>query len=594
MTDDSYETLSDEESIQRVSESAELTLPIEDHEYEPVEPSSIPDQVPSVEQEELDQSKQVVRRKKRRRKSSRTVERQLAGRRTLCLDIAQIAPKMLKTVKLRVLGQYLSSTRGMDENDLTQVIIRDANKIGSKKRVLEAFYEIDSNVDRRNLREIILHVVLLQEETYSLEEQRLEEKVLAYEKDLVKLSRDLDFFDEKKHDAARARSCDIYKTVLEAAWRNNDDISVDEANLLRVLRDRLGISSEDHRMISAFIKKFPKNKCEIHTVDEIHDARKELQRNGLLWSYRDENNNSIDVIPREIAEALRKDLQIELQSVNYGRLLQHDFFTVSDLREILKNFKMDPYGTKSDLIERIADSDIHPSEVLDVIDKAKLVDMCRSMELKSAGSKQELIDRLIEFYDDLSFEERTTEDEREEWFNNYELLASRSYADLRAKKVISKDLDVEHQFEKATDFLFEELLNLKIDNSRKTTKSDGRIIVQDRQVILWDCKSVEAAVNLQDHLEDQFDGYLRQERVKGFEPLAFLVIAPSFTPGSIKLAHQYKARTNWDIALIQADALKLVAEHWSDTGTDQPFPIGLFNRTEVIDKDRAEFLISLA
>lgn len=543
---------------------------------------------------ETPKSKVSGKKKKRRRKVTNSQEHRLTGRRAFCLDIAQVAPKMLKTVKLRLLGRYLSSTRGMDENDLTQVIIKDAKKIGNKKRVLETFHEIDSDVDRRNLREIILHVVLLQEEVYSLEEQKLEEKVLAYERDLVKKSKNLDYFDSKKHDPARARSCDIYKTVLEAAWRNNDDISVDEANLIRILRERLSISSEDHRRISSFIKKFPKNKCEFHSVDEIHNARKELQREGLLWSYRDENNNNIDIIPAEIAETLRAELQIELQSTNFRRLLQHDFINVSDLREILKKFNMDPYGQKTELIDRVAESDIHPSQVLDTIDKSKLTDMCRSMELKSSGVKLDLVSRLIDFYDDLTFEERTTEDEREEWYNNYELLASRAYADLRAKKVIRKDLDVEHQFEKATDFLFEELLNLKIDSSRKTTKADGRIMARDRQVLLWDCKSVEKLVNLHDHLEDQFEGYLRRERELGFEPLAFLVIAPGFTTSSVKLAHQYKARTNWDIALIQADALKLIAEHWSETGTEQPFPVGLFNRTELIDKDRAEFLISLA
>lgn len=514
----------------------------------------------------------------------------------LCLGVAQIAPKMLKTVKLRVLGRYLDSTRGMDENDLTQILIKDAKKISAKKRVLESFQEIDPDVDRRNLKEIIIHVVLLQEETYSLEEHKLEEKVLAYEKSLVKRSKTLDLFDPKKHDDARVRSCDIYKTVLEAAWASENNISLDEANLLRVLRNRLGISSEDHRLISASasLKKFPKDRCAIHALDEIHDARKELQREGLVWSYRDENNNSIDIIPAEIAEVLRPELKIELQGVNISRLLQHDFITVSDLREVLKSHQMDPYGQKSELIERIAESDVLPSQILEIIDKAKLSDMCRSMELRYSGSKHELIERLIQFYDDLSFEERTTEDEREEWFNNYDLLASRSYADLRAKKVIKKDLDVEHKFEQATDFLFEELLNLKIDNSRKVTKADGRIIVKDRQVMLWDCKSVEDSVNLQDHLEEQFDPYLRQERDKGFEPVAFLVIGPQFTASSIKLAHQYKARTNWDVALIQSDALKLIAEHWFEMGTEQSFPIGLFNRTELIDRDRAEFLLSLA
>jgi hypothetical protein len=104
----------------------------------------------------------------------------------------------------------------------------------------------------------------------------------------------------------------------------------------------------------------------------------------------------------------------------------------------------------------------------------------------------------------------------------------------------------------------------------------------------------EGPVNLQDFLEGQFDGYLRREREKSNQPLAFLVIAPSFTPQSIKLAHQYKARTNWDIALIQAAALKHLADQWRAIEAQKVFPVRLLNRTELIDKDKADFLLSLA
>jgi hypothetical protein len=179
-------------------------------------------------------------------------------------------------------------------------------------------------------------------------------------------------------------------------------------------------------------------------------------------------------------------------------------------------------------------------------------------------------------------------------YNNFELLAARSYSDLKAKKLISKDLDIEHQFEKATDFLFEVMLRVKIDSSRKITKADGRIPIADKKVILWDCKSAEKPVNLQDYLEDQFDGYMRKEAEKGCQPLAFLVIGPSFTSQSVKLAHLYKARTNWDVALIQADALKYLADQWAAMEPEKSFPIALLNRTEIIDRERVEFLISLA
>src|SRR5205823_4038521 len=60
--------------------------------------------------------------------------------------------------------------------------------------------------------------------------------------------------------------------------------------------------------------------------------------------------------------------------------------------------------------------------------------------------------------------------------------------------------------------------------------------------------SAEGPVHLAEYLDDRFDPYLRREKETGKQPLAFLVVGPSLTPQSILLAHQYKARTNWDIA----------------------------------------------
>ena len=138
------------------------------------------------------------------------------------------------------------------------------------------------------------------------------------------------------------------------------------------------------------------------------------------------------------------------------------------------------------------------------------------------------------------------------------------------------------------------MLRVPIDNKRKITKADGRIPLGEKNVLLWDCKSVESEVHLQDHLDNQFDSYVRKEREKGFRPLAFLVIAPAFSSQSIKLAFQYKARTDCDIALITAEALKELADQWNTIEPKKSFPVRLLNRTEIIDKERVPFLLSLA
>src|SRR5262249_28654397 len=153
---------------------------------------------------------------------------------------------------------------------------------------------------------------------------------------------------------------------------------------------------------------------------------------------------------------------------------------------------------------------------------------------------------------------------------------------------------IQSLFEEATAFLFETRLRVPCDRARKENRADGRLRLEDKQCLLWDCKSAEAAVNLQDHLDDQFDGYLRREREGGGQPLGFLVIGRAFPPQSVRLANQYKARTNWDVALVLAGGLKHLAERWSAVEPDKPFPVRLLNRTEVIDKERAEFLLSLA
>lgn len=134
-----------------------------------------------------DQTGQKVTRKvkrKRRISSADAAELRLQGRRALCKSLADIAPHMLKTVKLRVLGRYLDSTRGLEDNDLTEIIKRDSNKLSEKGRIETALKELDTSFQNGQLRNIILGV-LLQEETYSIEENRLDEKVIQFEKLIV-------------------------------------------------------------------------------------------------------------------------------------------------------------------------------------------------------------------------------------------------------------------------------------------------------------------------------------------------------------------------------------------------------------------------
>ncbi|QDU23459.1 SAP domain-containing protein [Urbifossiella limnaea] len=532
-------------------------------------------------------------RRRRRRPRLDSPELRLRGRRALCPRVEDIAPLMLKTAKLRVLGGYLQSVRGLEDDDLTRILRDDAAKLADPERVRATLASHDPDYNRGQLKAMIL-AVLLQEETHTLPENRLDAKVIEFEKALAGRAAAFDLAALRKADPDRWHSLDTYRIVLDAAWSNDGQISPDEARLLTVLRKHLGIPLEEHWVISALIGRFPKTGGALHTPDEVNDARKDLQRQSVVWSYRDESNQLNDVIPAEVAPTCREWAGQELQVVNYRRLLSHDALLLPDLWAALDARGLDRSGNKPDLIARIVASDLRPTTVLGGLDRERLSSMCGTFGLKSSGAKAELIARIVEFYDDLTFEVRQTKDEREAWYSDYVALASRSYAELRAKKVITKDLDIEHLFEAATAFLFGVKLKATCDPSRTENRADGRVRLDADNCVLWDCKSVEAAVNLQDHLDGQFDSYLRKEQQVGLKPLGFLVIGPAFTPQSIRLANQYKARTNWDVALVQADALKHLADRWAATEPDKPFPVRLLVRTEVIDKERAEFLLSLA
>jgi hypothetical protein len=47
------------------------------------------------------------------------------------------------------------------------------------------------------------------------------------------------------------------------------------------------------------------------------------------------------------------------------------------------------------------------------------------------------------------------------------------------------------------------------------------------------------------------------------------------------------------VALITAEGLKYLAERWGAASPGKPYPVRYLIRTEVIDKDRAEVLLTL-
>ena len=348
-------------------------------------------------------------------------------------------------------------------------------------------------------------------------------------------------------------------------------------------------------MLEAKASRYPTKGNILHTRSDIDLVRKALQSAGLIFYIKNSDNAPCDIIPEEIALCLRKYYGIEIKNYGYKQLLLHvtKITKKQYLIDIINKYNENhetaivdlPTNPTVPLLQEIILKTIKPSNLIggftlrDGLDVVVLQKWCSELGLVISGSKATLINRILEYYDNLREIAISTEDEREGYYNAYHELACRDYATLREKGVITKDLECEHYFEKATNYLFEVMLKNKPLLLVGSEHADGKLSYNDKY-ILWDNKSKETDVNLKDHIL-QFDGYIRNSDKA---VAVFMVIAPSFTENSIKECVKYSLINDTQILLITADELKEVAEMWHKAHPDESFNLGFFKQNGRFDK----------
>jgi hypothetical protein len=228
------------------------------------------------------------------------------------------------------------------------------------------------------------------------------------------------------------------------------------------------------------------------------------------------------------------------------------------------------------IVERImAHNMIGGFSARDGLSSSTLSEWCSSLNINCTGTKIDLIDRIIAYYDEAKQITLAQDDERAVYYQFYLDLANRNLGELRKNNVISKDLECERKFEEATNYIFEVIFKNKPLMLKGTEHPDG-ILSFSNKFIMWDNKSKESAVNLTDHIK-QFDRYISNSE----KPVAiFLVIAPSFTEDSAKECVNYSMSSDTLILLITAQELKHLAEQWHVKHKDDEvsFPLGFFKQ----------------
>lgn len=484
----------------------------------------------------------------------------------------------------RIASAYVIDYRKLSASELVVAMEKTAPQYYHKENVYNALNSlvVDNMRNNRVLSNIFIKEILLNKDGFTETQKNVDDEIIAYEQNIINLANEyVDKDPNSRHN--------LFRYILECAWDHEGTISVDEKNLIEKIRLRLKISTQEYEIIEAKIGKYPNEGNITHTRSEISETRKALQSKGLLFSVRDTNNVDYDVIPEEIVKIVREFYGIEIKSFAFTEILKSKYVkTKAYLQNILEKTQgyYDQYATVPQLQDEIMKK-VRPSNVLggfspnDGLDKGKLSAWCTELELPAYGTKSELIDRILSYYDSKKQIAVDSADEREVYYKVYVELANRNLQFLRKQEICTKDIECERKFEDATNYLFEKILKHKPLMLKGTEHPDGILSFNDK-LIMWDNKSKETDVNLFDHIK-QFDRYIKSSQ----KPVAiFMVIAPNFTPQSVSECAKYALNNDALILLITADELKELADDWlkKHKTDEESFPLGYFKQNGRFDR----------
>ena len=498
----------------------------------------------------------------------------------------------------RIAGAHVVDHRQLTNDELKAAIkkarLQYLHEETVKASLNSVVYEIPES-DLRVLSRLILVDVLLNQYDFQLPFSETEERVLSCEQSVIDRSNEIELVDLGcvNRKSTRYHNLDLYRFVLDVAWENEDQTSPDEVNLLRKLRGRLGITESDHRLIESKLGKYPKRSNELHTRTEINAARKRLQSIGLLFAIRRDDDVAVDIIPGELTSVMREILKIELRLDSYRALMEYrPLRRKAHLVSVLERsgVEYNPSDTVDLLVDRVIEY-VSPSQAVSSVspryglNNEQLGAWCRELNETVSGTMDERLRRVISHFDRLRPRIEKEVDERANWYDYFEQLAAREYDTLRSQHVIDKDLEIETEFEQATEYLFDDKLKHTPLHQAGTNHPDGLLSLGSNYV-MWDNKSKESPVSLKDHIR-QFDSYMNNAD----KPVPiFLVIGPSFTPESDSEAVRYHAQHfDRNISLITAQELKSLAEEWSSEENkrrEEPFPLGMLAATGRFDRQR--------
>lgn len=222
--------------------------------------------------------------------------------------------------------------------------------------------------------------LILQSHDFMMEVEGFREKVLSYVEELSLRA--------SHNKATQNKNPQLYIKILKRAWENDGSIDKNEASILELIKQELGIWDREH-----FILMHDESIIKLWNIEqEYYQARNYLLTTGIILTH---NNNYL--IADEVAVQIRKAFGIEIMDDSYERLLSS--LNKEDLALALEFYGFNVSGSKEVLVHRLLHSLVPPADVLEQLHLESLRDLCRRKSIPISGPKNTVIENIIQFFD---------------------------------------------------------------------------------------------------------------------------------------------------------------------------------------------------
>jgi len=179
----------------------------------------------------------------------------------------------------------------------------------------------------------------------------------------------------------------LYRRVFTEARRSDLTLDPSETAILGVLRHELGIRQVEHFLIEHHtdLQQF------WNTGDAFLREMDALRSSGLVFAWE-----GTLALAEEVVPLVRQCIGIEMATADRQRLYERLAGAV--LNAALGESGLRTSGSKDEKLLRVLEAYIQPSEVLRHVHIGGLRDLCRDLNCSVSGSKDDLVDRLVQHF----------------------------------------------------------------------------------------------------------------------------------------------------------------------------------------------------